>query len=109
VFKFEGLDSISTAEIWEGAEILVPTAAKVQPEEGEFLHADLIGCSVWEDGKDQPLGLVTGVLEYGSAPLLQVAVGGKEVLVPLAREICREIDVAGKIVRVKLPEGLLDL
>lgn len=109
VFKFEGLDSISAAEIWEGADILVPASEKVQPEEGEFLHADLVGCSVWDDGKDQPLGVVTGVLEYGSAPLLQVDVAGKEVLVPLAREICREIDVAGKIIRAKLPEGLTEL
>jgi 16S rRNA processing protein RimM len=109
IFKFEGLDSISAAEIWEGAEILVPAAEKVQPEEGEFLHADLIGCAVWDEGKNHPLGLVTGVLEYGSAPLLQVDVAGKEVLVPLAREICREIDVAGKIIRARIPEGLTEL
>jgi len=116
VFKFEGVDSISDAEVWEGADILVPEAERARPEEGEFSHADLIGCAVWEDGKDRPLGVVSGVLEYGSAPLLEVAVGGgrevaggREVLVPLAREICREIDVAGKIIRAKLPEGLLDL
>jgi 16S rRNA processing protein RimM len=109
VFKFEGVDSISDAEIWEDADILVPEAEKVKPEEGEFLQADLIGCAIWEDGKDQPLGVVTAVLEYGSAPLLEVDAGGREVLVPLAREICYEIDVAGKIIRAKLPLGLLEL
>jgi 16S rRNA processing protein RimM len=109
VFKFEGVDSISDAEVWEGADILVPGAERAKPEEGEFSHADLIGCAVWEDGKDQPLGVVMAVLEYGSAPLLEVDAGGREVLVPLAREICREIDVAAKIIRAKLPEGLLDL
>jgi 16S rRNA processing protein RimM len=119
VFKFEGVDSISDAEVWEGSDILVPEAERAKPEEGEFSHADLIGCAVWEDGKDRPLGVVSGVLEYGSAPLLEVitgdtagskeAAGGKEVLIPLVREICHEIDVEGKIIRVKLPEGLLDL
>jgi 16S rRNA processing protein RimM len=110
VFKFEGVDSISDAEIWEGADILVPEAERAKPEDGEFSHADLIGCAVWEDGKDQALGVVAAVLEYGSAPLLEVAVaGGGEVLVPLAREICREIDVGRKIIRAKLPDGLLEL
>jgi len=109
VFKFEGVDSISGAEVWEGSDILVPEDERAKPEEGEFSHADLIGCAVWEDGKDQPLGVVSGVLEYGSAPLLEVDAGGREVLVPLAREICYEIDVVGKIIRAKLPEGLLEL
>ena len=109
VFKFEGVDSISDAEVWEGADILVPEDERAKPEEGEFSHADLIGCTVWEDGKDQPLGTVSGVLEYGSAPLLQVDAGGKEVLVPLVRSMCREIDVAGKIIRATLPEGLTEL
>jgi 16S rRNA processing protein RimM len=109
VFKFEGVDSISDAEIWEGADILVPESERAKPEEGEFSHADLIGCALWEDGKDEPLGVVVDVLEYGSAPLLQIDAGGREVLVPLVRSICREIDVAGKIIRAQLPEGLLDL
>jgi 16S rRNA processing protein RimM len=110
VFKFEGVDSISDAEVWEGSDILVPEAERARPEEGEFSHADLIGCAVWEDGKDRPLGVVSGVLEYGSAPLLEVVdAGGREILVPLAREICREIDVTGKIIRANLPEGLTEL
>lgn len=109
VFKFEGVDSISDAEVWEGADILVPEAERARPEEGEFSHADLIGCAVWEDGKDSPLGVVVGILEYGSAPLLEVDAAGREILVPLAREICWEIDVERKIIRAKLPEGLLEL
>jgi 16S rRNA processing protein RimM len=109
VFKFEGVDSISDAEVWEGADILVPEAERAKPEEGEFSHADLIGCALWEDGQDHPLGVVTDVLEYGGAPLLQIDAGGREVLVPLVRSICREIDVAGKVIRAKLPDGLTDL
>jgi 16S rRNA processing protein RimM len=109
VFKFEGVDSISDAEVWEGSDILVPEAERAKPEEGEFSHADLIGCVVWEDGKDQPLGVVSNVLDYGSAPLLEVDAAGREVLVPLVREICYEIDVAGKIIKARLPQGLTDL
>jgi 16S rRNA processing protein RimM len=109
VLKFTGIDSISDAEPWEHAEILVRSTELAQPEEGEFLHTDLIGCLVWDEDRDRPLGTVRGVQDYGSAPLLVVDADGREVLVPLARAICREIDVARKTIRAKLPEGLIDL
>lgn len=109
VLKFAGIDSISDAEPWEGADILVPSAELARPAEGEFLHTDLIGCTVWDEGKDRPLGSVRAIKEYGGAPLLEVDAGGREVLVPLARSICREIDIAHKVIRAKLPEGLTEL
>ena len=109
VFKFGGIDSISEAEPWEGADILVRSSELVQPEEGEYRHADLIGCMVWDEENDRALGPVRSVREYGGAPLLEVDAGGREVLVPLARSICREIDIARKTIRAKLPEGLTEL
>lgn len=109
VLKLAGIDSISEAEVWEGADILVPAAELVRPEAGEYLHADLIGCIVWDEEKDRPVGCVRAVQEYGGAPLLEVDADGREVLVPLARSICREIDIARKIIRAKLPEGLTEL
>jgi 16S rRNA processing protein RimM len=107
VFKFAGIDSISDAEAWAGADILVPESERAQPEAGEYSHADLIGCSVIAD---RPIGVVKGIEEYGGPPLLKIeAMDGREILVPFAHSICREIDVAAKIIRVELPEGLLDL
>jgi 16S rRNA processing protein RimM len=108
VFKFAGIDSISDAEPWAGAEVLVPEAERALPEEGEYSHADLIGCSIVAG--QLTVGVVKGVEEFGGPPLLKVeAQDGREILVPFARTICREIDVACKIIRVELPDGLLDL
>lgn len=109
ILKFSGIDSISDAEPWEGADIFVRTEELVPPEEGEYRQADLIGCVVWDMDRDQALGTVSAVQEYGSAPLLEVDAGGREVLVPLTRSICLEIDVARKIIRAKLPQGLTEL
>ena len=53
-------------------------------------------------------GIVKGVEEFGGPPLLQVESGGRDVLIPFAREICKEIDVRNKIIRVVLPDGLLE-
>ena len=106
VFKFAGVDSISDAEKWEGAELLVPASEVESPEEGAYSYAELVGCRVVGD---RELGVVMEVEEYGGAPLLKVEAGdGREILIPFARSICREIDVASKTIRVELPEGLLE-
>ena len=107
VFKFSGIDSISDAEAWAGADILVSDTERAEPEAGEYSHADLIGCSVVAE---RPIGVVKGIEEYGGPPLLKVeAMDGREILVPFARAICRKIDVSAKVICVDLPEGLLDL
>ena len=106
VFKFVGVDSISDAEKWEGAEMLVPVSEVEPPEEGAFSYADLVGCKVLGESE---VGVVTEVEEYGGAPLLKLeAVDGREILIPFARSICKVIDVASKTIRVELPEGLLE-
>jgi len=107
VLKFGGIDSIEAAEMWAGADILVPESERVQAEDGEFFYSDLIGCKVVAD---RLIGVVGGIEDYGSAPLLKVhAEGGREILIPFALSICREIDVAARVIRVVLPDGLLDL
>ena len=110
VFKFAGIDSVSEAEPWQGAEILVPAGEVVQPGEGAYSYADLAGCRMETAGNGALVGVVKGVEEYGGPPLLRVeAVNGREILVPFACSICREIDVAAKTIRVELPDGLLEL
>jgi 16S rRNA processing protein RimM len=107
VLKFEGIDSISEAERWAGAELVVPEAERQRPGEGEFSYEELVGCEVANAGGR--IGVVCGLEEFGGPPLLRVeAADGREILIPFARAICKEIDVAAKIIRVELPEGLLD-
>jgi 16S rRNA processing protein RimM len=104
IFKFAGIDSISEAEKWAGADVLVAAKERVKPEEGEYSHAALIGCQVIG------VGTVQGIEDCGGPTLLKVETPeGREVLIPFARAICREIDVAAKTIRVELPEGLLEL
>jgi 16S rRNA processing protein RimM len=107
IFKLAGIDSIDDAAEWVGADMLVPDSERALPEAGEYSYADLIGCRLIGD---RPIGTVTGVEEYGGPPQLVVkAEDGREILVPFAKAICREIDVEAKIIRVELPEGLLEL
>ncbi len=108
VLKFAGVDSITDAEKLQGADVLVEEAERERPAEGEYSHEELVGCTVMCD--DQAVGVVRSVEEYGGPPLLKLeAADGREILVPFARSICREIDVARKVIRASLPEGLTEL
>jgi len=110
VFKFTGIDSISAAEEWRDADVLVPWAERAGPGAGEYSHEELIGCRVVRAATGETVGEVRAVDDYGGAPLLALkAADGHEVLIPFARSICREIDAAAKIIRVELPEGLTEL
>jgi 16S rRNA processing protein RimM len=111
VFKFFGIDSISDAEVWRGADLFAPESERARPEPGEYSHAELIGCEIWEpEPPGASLGVVRGIEDYGGQVLLRVEKrGGGEMLIPFVNAICREIDVTRKIIRVKLPEGLTEL
>ena len=115
VFKFEGIDSISDAEAWQGAELLVVAEQVMPAPEGEYSHADLIGSRVvkWKQAgleSEELVGVVEGIEEFGGPPLLRVRTeAGREVLIPFAGSICKRVDVASKAIEVDLPEGLLDL
>jgi 16S rRNA processing protein RimM len=108
IFQFEGIDSISAAEPWEGAEILVPAEEKIAPEPDEFFHDDLIGCVVEDRGTE--VGMIEAVHETAGHALLELRTKeGKEVLIPFAKAFLKHVDLPNKRIRVELPEGLLEL
>ncbi len=106
IFKFRGVDSISDAETLEGAEVRVPAGERAPLEPGAYYQSDLLGFEVIERGCVEPLGSVTGWQDCGSAPLLEL---GNGMLIPFAKSICVDIDVAARRIWVVLPEGLKEL
>jgi len=112
VLKFAGVDSISQAELLIGWEIQVRRSQRVPLEGDQVYISDLIGCEVYDGGR--VIGKVQDVLfGSGEAPLLvvrdEVAHGAKEYLVPFAASYIEEMALEQKQVKMKLPEGLLDL
>jgi len=109
VFKFRGVDSISAAQRFRGADLWVPFEERASLPTGEYFRTDLIGCSVVDGGKGAVLGLVEGWQQYGGPPLLELTIAGREVLIPFVDSICRKVDLEERIITVELPEGLLEL
>jgi 16S rRNA processing protein RimM len=109
VLKLAGIDSIDAAERFRSADIWVPLPNRGTLPEGEFFRADLIGCTVVDAASGQCLGAVAGWQQYGGPPLMEVSVDGREVLIPFAKSIYREVNLVARTITVELPEGLLDL
>src|SRR5262249_26430224 len=127
VFHFEGISSINEAEKLRGLEIQIPFEQRVTLPAGKYFVTDLIGCSIFELPSDPPLvssspfslseappllGTVRDVFFPGESqlgtPLLSVDISSGELLIPLAEDICKKIDVPARRIEVLLPEGLRD-
>ena len=117
IFHFENSNSIPDAEKLVGLEVQVPLAERVVLPAGSYYVTDLIGCEVFPGDRGatapQKIGVVRDVQFAGEdirgTPNLVVDAQNGELLIPLAAEICRRIDTAGRRIDVVLPEGLLDL
>jgi 16S rRNA processing protein RimM len=113
IFHFEGSDSIPEAARLVGLDVQVPLAERMPLPAGSYYISDLVGCEVWEAGAAAQLGTVRDVSASGESPrgtpLLRVETPAGELLIPLAEEICRRVDLAARRIEVVLPEGLRDL
>jgi 16S rRNA processing protein RimM len=109
VLKFQGIETISDAEPLVGAELQLPRSERAQLEPGWTYLSDLIGCTVFDGQRE--IGEIEGV-EFGAgeAPLLVVSSGAKlPYQIPYAEAYLEKLDLERRQVRLKLPEGLLDV
>lgn len=111
IFNFDGTNSIDEAKWLVGLEVQIPIGARVRLPQGSYYITDLAGCEVVEQG-GHALGHVREVQFTGDGlgtPNLAVASPSGELLIPLAQDICVNIDLHGRRVTVVLPDGLREL
>jgi 16S rRNA processing protein RimM len=128
VLRFADVSSIAAAETLRGLDVQIPVEHRAILPSGSYFVTDLIGCSVFELSeetlafasspcslREAPalLGQVRDVYFPGEGqpgtPLLALNTPQGELLVPLAEDICRKIDLPARRIEVLLPEGLRDL
>ena len=106
VLKLAGVDDPGAAEALRGCGVRVPADEVPALPPGEHWVARLCGLPVVDEAAG-PLGRVEDVEETGGVDLLRVVGPRGEVHIPLAGEIVTSI--GEEEIRVRLPEGLLDL
>ena len=113
IFHFEGCDSINDAEKLVGLEVQIPIANRMPLAHGTYYVTDLVGCEVFEQSSNVAIGRVVDVQFTGEAvagtPILVVDSARGELLIPLAQDICVQIDTEVRRINVLLPEGLREL
>lgn len=108
VVGFEGFSTIEDVERLAGLDLRVPESELRPLADGVYYHHELVGCVV-ETGDGTRIGEVTRVDGGVGASLLSIDSPRGEVLVPLVADICVEVDIVGRRIRVEPPEGLLEL
>ena len=109
VLKFEGVETISDAEQLVGAELQLPTSERAELEPGWTYLSDLVGCIVF-DGEREVGPIEDVTFGAGEAPLLVVPSGTKlPYEIPFAQAFLEKVDLERKQIRMRLPEGLLDV
>lgn len=107
LIKFREYPDRTAVERLRGQFLMVRIEDAVPLDEGEFYLYQVIGLPVCtEDGLE--LGVVTEVLETGAYDVYVVSGGDRgEILIPVTPDTILSTDIAGRLITVRLPEGLL--
>ena len=118
VLHFEGVDSINAAEELEALDVLIPTAERMELEDGAEYIDELIGATVFDgeialgtvEAIDFPTTPDGGRRLPDAAPLLTlVTTDGEEILIPFVQAFVVKVDTAAGRIYMTLPEGLAEL
>ncbi|MET9325867.1 ribosome maturation factor RimM [Tsukamurella sp. NPDC003166] len=107
--RLQGVNDRTAADELRGTLFLIDSA-DVEPSDDpdEFYDHELEGLAVRTVGGED-VGVIAEVLHAPGGELLSVkAPDGREILIPFVTAIVPEIDIAGGVVTVDPPEGLLD-
>ncbi|MBN1515513.1 16S rRNA processing protein RimM [Candidatus Sumerlaeota bacterium] len=110
LISLEGMEDRTAAESLNGAILAVRRADLWPPDEDEYFELDLIGLKAIDAKTGESLGEVTGLKDGAAHDLLLIRKpGGKTFLVPFVDAMVPEVNLEKQIVRLDLPEGLIDL
>jgi 16S rRNA processing protein RimM len=95
IIKFEGVESISQAEVFRGSFLAVRQSEAVKLPVGSYYIFEIVGLDVYtEEGKY--LGKVQAIWRTGSNDVYVIKDREKELLFPALRETILRIDLAEK-------------
>ena len=107
ILKLEGVESVEEAKSLSGREVYVREEELGELDEDEYYFFELIGLEAYTD-EGSYLGRVEDIMERAIQSILVIKNEGKELLIPMADPIVKEVDLKeGKIVITPV-KGMLD-
>ncbi len=105
--KLKNIDDRTSAEHLVGSLLFVAGQERIQPPRGRFFVHDVIGMRVVDEMRGD-VGIVCDVLKYPAHDVYVVDHAGKTFMIPAVKEIVRRFDTEGKVLAVRLVDGLLE-
>lgn len=105
--KFRGIADRDTLDSFRGHFLSAEVEALKAPEGDEVYLHELDGFAV-RDEAGMALGLVTSQYELSNGLMLEVQGPKREFLLPYKKEFVVGVDRAGRVLTVRVPDGLLD-
>ena len=108
ILKLKDVDTIEAAEAMKGLFLLVDRKNAVKLPSHSYFICDILGCEV-QDMTGNSYGKLNEVLHTGSNDVYVVKnEDGREILLPALKSVIREVSVETGIIKVSIPEGLLE-
>jgi 16S rRNA processing protein RimM len=108
IIKFDSIDRLEDAHTLLHHKLFLPLSQLPKAPKGTFYLHDLIGYAV-EDLDKGLLGIITEIYDGSHQDILAMQYLDREVLIPLVDSIVLEAIADLKTLKVRLPEGLLEL
>jgi 16S rRNA processing protein RimM len=106
--NLEGIPDMNTAETFLKQDVFLPLSdLPVLTGNKIYLH-EAVGMTVI-DSLQGELGVIQKIYDLPEQPVASVAFGEKELLFPVLTIFINQVDRENKILRVTLPDGLVDI
>ena len=106
--KFQGVDSEQEARSLLKKKVFILETELRELDESNFYDHEVIGYEV-EDVVKGEIGKVTAIADLKQNPLLVIEFKDKEILLPIFDGLIVKVDRKLKRLKVKAPDGLIDL
>lgn len=106
--KLEGVDSENAAKSILRKNLYLPSNTLPELSGTHFYDHEVVGFDLIDQSQGL-VGKIVQIMDLPVNPLIQVDANGKEVLIPLVKDLVQEVDRKNKKLIVKTPEGLLAL
>ena len=106
LIKFLNIDTQERARELTGTEVFFPRSLAEDDADAPLSKAQIVGFAIVNDGNDKVVGRIAHIDDTTVNTLFELEDG---TLIPATDDMVVEIDLDNRIIRMNLPEGLLDL
>ena len=106
--KINGIDTENDTKKLINKEIYLPIESLPKTDQNSFYYHEIIGYIIL-DKDNKKVGNIIGVNDQSPQHLFQINASGKKILIPINDNLIIRVDKKNKTMKMKLPDGKLDL